>query len=46
MAFLTGLPLFVVVINLPTRFQVVNGDGPIMSGVHLLPFLAGSAFGE
>ncbi|KAF4629376.1 hypothetical protein G7Y89_g8774 [Cudoniella acicularis] len=44
-AFLAGFPFFVVVINLPTRFQIVNGDGPILSGVHLLPLLASSAFG-
>lgn len=43
---LTGFPYFVVVINLPQRFQVVNGDSPIMAGVHLLPLLSAMAFGE
>ncbi|KAG9236590.1 major facilitator superfamily domain-containing protein [Amylocarpus encephaloides] len=46
MAFLTGMPFFVVIINLPTRFQIVNGDSPILSGVHILPLLGGSAVGS
>lgn len=43
---MTGFPYFVAVINLPQRFQVVNGDSPIMAGVHLLPLLCGMGFGE
>ncbi|KIN02299.1 hypothetical protein OIDMADRAFT_103461 [Oidiodendron maius Zn] len=44
--FLTGFPFFVVIINLPLRFQIVNGDNPIMAGVHLIPMLGISAFGS
>lgn len=43
---LTGFPYFVAIINLPQRFQVVNGDSPIMAGVHLLPLLCAMAFGS
>lgn len=43
---LTGFPYFVAIINLPQRFQVVNGDSPIMAGVHLLPLLSSMAFGK
>ena len=42
----TGFPYFVAIINLPQRFQVVNGDSPIMAGVHLLPLLCSMAFGK
>ncbi|KAK0506855.1 hypothetical protein JMJ35_010709 [Cladonia borealis] len=43
---LNGFPYFVAIINLPLRFQVVNGDSPIMAGVHLLPLLNSMAFGS
>lgn len=43
---LTGFPYYVAIINLPQRFQVVNGDSPIMAGVHLLPLLCAMAFGK
>jgi hypothetical protein len=46
MSLLTGFPFFVVIINLPLQFQVVNGDTPIMAGVHLLPLLAAAALGK
>lgn len=46
MSFFTGFPFFVVIINLPLRFQIVNGDSPIMAGVHLLPMLGTSAVGK
>ncbi|KIN05353.1 hypothetical protein OIDMADRAFT_39623 [Oidiodendron maius Zn] len=45
MCFLTGGPFFVATINLPIRFQIVNGDTPTMAGVRLLPMLAAAAFG-
>lgn len=32
-------------INLPIRFQIVNGDTPTMAGVRLLPMLVAAAFG-
>jgi hypothetical protein len=41
-----GFPFFVVVINLPLQFQIVNGDAPNMAGVHLLPLLAAAAVGK
>lgn len=43
---LTGFPYFVAVINLPQRFQVVNGDSPIKAGVHLLPLLGSMALSK
>ena len=43
---LTGFPYFVAIINLPQRFQVVNGDSPIMAGIHLMPLLCSMAFGK
>ncbi|CAI7604174.1 unnamed protein product [Penicillium pancosmium] len=36
--FTTGLPLFVCIINIPQRFQIVNGSSPIGAGVELLSF--------
>ncbi|KAI1003994.1 hypothetical protein K3495_g4219 [Podosphaera aphanis] len=46
MAFLTGFPFFIVIINLPIRFQILNGNNPTLAGVHLLPLLAMSATGS
>jgi hypothetical protein len=43
---LAGFPYFVAIINLPQRFQIVNGDTPILAGVHLLPMLCLVAFGS
>lgn len=42
---LTGFPYFIAIINLPQRFQIVNGDSPIMAGVHLMPLLCAMALG-
>ena len=36
--FTTGLPMAVCVLNLPQRFQTVNGSSPIGAGVKLLAF--------
>lgn len=36
--FTTGLPLFVCIINIPQRFQIVNGSSPIGAGIKLLSF--------
>lgn len=44
--FMTGFPYFITIINLPQRFQIVNGDTPLMAGVHLLPLLASMALGK
>jgi hypothetical protein len=46
MTFLAGFPFFIVIINLPLRFQLVNGDTPLMAGVRLIPMLGISAFGN
>ena len=42
----TGFSYFITIINLPQRFQIANGDSPIMAGVHLLPLLCSMAFGS
>jgi MFS family permease len=43
---LTGFPYFVVIYSLPTRFQVVNGQSALTSGIALLPMLGASAIGS
>lgn len=43
-AFFTGFPFMTVLINLPQRFQAVNGATPFEAGVHLLPLLLASPF--
>jgi MFS family permease len=43
---LTGFPYFVVIYSLPTRFQVVNGQSALASGIALLPMLGASAIGS
>ncbi|KFY35638.1 hypothetical protein V494_05739, partial [Pseudogymnoascus sp. VKM F-4513 (FW-928)] len=40
-----GFPFFMILINLPIRFQVVNNDSSVMAGIHTLPFLGGVALG-
>lgn len=44
--FLTGFPYFIAIINLPQRFQIVNGKSPIQAGVRLLPLLCSMALGK
>ena len=46
MTFFTGFPFFTVIINSPLRFQIVNGESPIMAGLHLVPMLRLSAVGK
>jgi len=41
-AFFTGPPFMTVLINLPQRFQIVNGFGPFQAGIRLLPMLLSS----
>lgn len=36
---LAGFSFFIVIIGLPQRFQIVNGNDTVMAGVHLLPML-------
>jgi predicted MFS family arabinose efflux permease len=42
---IVGFPFFMILINLPIRFQVVNNDSSVMAGIHTLPFLGGVALG-
>lgn len=35
-----------MIIILPERFQIVNGDDSLMAGIHLLPQLGACAFGS
>lgn len=45
MAFLAGFPFFIIIIVLPLRFQLLNGNSPTMAGIHILPLLTCSAIG-
>jgi hypothetical protein len=45
-AFLAGFPFMVVVVNLPQRFQIVNGMSPATAGLHMLPLLTLVAVGS
>jgi len=45
-ALLTGFPLFLVIIALPERYQIVNGTSASAAGIRLMPFLFASAFGS
>lgn len=39
--FLAGVPFFVTIIQIPQRFQLVNGTSTLESGVRMLPFILG-----
>ncbi|KAK8016172.1 Major facilitator superfamily domain- general substrate transporter [Apiospora rasikravindrae] len=43
---LTGFIYLAIIIILPERFQIVNEQDSLMSGVHLLPMLGACAFGS
>ncbi|KAI9686908.1 MAG: hypothetical protein M1822_002661 [Bathelium mastoideum] len=43
---LTGFHLFLVIVQLPEHFQIVNGTSAISSGVRLMPLLFASALGS
>lgn len=44
--FLSGYSYLALIITLPERFQVVNGDSSLVAGVHLLPMLGATAVGS
>lgn len=37
--FLAGVPFFVTIIQIPQRFQIVNGTSTVEAGVRMLPFI-------
>ncbi|KAI0532495.1 major facilitator superfamily domain-containing protein [Xylaria digitata] len=43
--FCTGFTYLVILVILPERFQIVNGDNALYSGIHLLPMLGSTALG-
>ncbi|KAI0388569.1 putative MFS multidrug transporter [Xylariaceae sp. FL0594] len=43
--FCTGFVYLTILVVLPERFQIVNGDTALLSGVHLLPMLGATALG-
>ncbi|KAI0908328.1 major facilitator superfamily domain-containing protein [Ustulina deusta] len=43
--FCTGFTYLVILVILPERFQIVNGDNAFYSGIHLLPMLGATALG-
>ncbi|KAI1408200.1 MFS general substrate transporter [Hypoxylon sp. FL1857] len=43
--FCTGYVYLSILIILPERFQIVNGETALYSGVHLLPMLGATSFG-
>lgn len=43
-AFLTGFPFMAALINIPQRFQVVNGTTAVDAGIRMLPLLLCSPF--
>ena len=36
---ITGAPFTIAIIDLPLRFQTVNGASPLQAGIKLLPFI-------
>ncbi|KAI0096684.1 MFS general substrate transporter [Hypoxylon sp. NC0597] len=43
--FCTGYIYLSILVILPERFQIVNGENALYSGVHLLPMLGATSFG-
>lgn len=44
--FLSGYSYLAIIITLPERFQIVNGDDALTAGVHLLPMLGATSLGS
>lgn len=44
--FLSGYSYLAIIITLPERFQIVNGDDALKAGVHLLPMLGATSVGS
>lgn len=42
----SGFSYLAIIIILPERFQIINGDDSLMAGIHLLPLLGSTAFGS
>ncbi|RYP60817.1 hypothetical protein DL770_009922 [Monosporascus sp. CRB-9-2] len=42
----TGFTYLSLLIIIPERFQIVNGENALWSGIHLLPMLGATAFGS
>ncbi|KAI1818551.1 putative MFS multidrug transporter [Poronia punctata] len=43
--FCTGFVYITILVVLPERFQIVNGDSALLSGIHLLPMLGATSLG-
>ncbi|KAI1122837.1 putative MFS multidrug transporter [Nemania abortiva] len=43
--FCTGFVYLTILVILPERFQIVNGDNALYSGIHLLPMLGATSLG-
>ena len=43
---LTGFPLFLTIIDLPQRYQIVDDKSSTSAGIRLMPLLFSSAFGS
>ncbi|KAL1897300.1 hypothetical protein Cpir12675_002406 [Ceratocystis pirilliformis] len=43
---LSGFPYFALTVAVPERFQVINGDNPLLAGLHLIPLLGSCAIGS
>ncbi|PHH49681.1 putative transporter C3H1.06c [Ceratocystis fimbriata CBS 114723] len=43
---LSGFPYFALTVAIPERFQVINGDNPLLAGLHLIPLLGSCAIGS